>query len=129
MSLIDIHEIATEKIIDLHGSTVTLFNPAGDSFAGVKCLFNGVDHGINLDSVSTDPMVAKTNLYIQLKELAAKGIVIDEAGWIVRGKRGKYESEFDFLADAPKKDAYLPGIILFLSIINSDTQDWGSKVI
>lgn len=129
MTLIDTHELAIEKIVDLHGTTVTLIDTDDIEHENVKCIFNAVDHGINLMSVEGDPMGSKTNVYIQLKELEAKGININTDKWQLRGKKGKYEEEQVFLCDAPKRDSYLPGIVMFLSIIDEDAQSWGEKVI
>ncbi|MCK5640249.1 MAG: hypothetical protein KAJ19_05610 [Gammaproteobacteria bacterium] len=126
MTLIDTHELGIEKIVDLHGTTVTLIAPDSTEHENVKCLFNAVDHGFNLSMVDGDPMVSKTNVYISLKELSSKGIVLNKDKWQVRGKKGKYAEEQTFLAEAPKKDEYLPGLVLFLSIINPDAQDWGN---
>lgn len=124
MSLVDIHEIAIEKIIDLNDHTITLIDKEGTEFPNVKCIFNGVDHGLKLDSIDGDPMGEKTNVYIQTKELVSKGIDIDTDRWKVVGKKGKYKPEQTFLAEIPKEDSYLPGIILFLTLIDPTSVKW-----
>lgn len=124
MSLVDLHEIGIEKIISLHGGTITLINRNSEEFLDVKCLFNAVDYGLNIDSVNGDPLGEKTNVYIQTKELIAKGIVIDDDTWQVKGKKGKYNPEETFLAEIPKQDHYLPGVILFLSLIDPGAVQW-----
>lgn len=124
MSLVDLHEIGIEKIVALHGGTITLIDKNNNQFLDVKCLFNAVDYGLNLDSVNGDPLGEKTNVYIQTKELISKSIVIDNDTWLVKGKKGKYTSEETFLAEIPKQDHSLPGVILFLSLIDPDAVQW-----
>ena len=124
MSLVDLHEIGIEKIIALHGGTITLIDKESNEFLNVKCLFNAVDYGLNIDSVNGDPLGEKTNVYIQTKELLSKGVVVDNDTWLVKGKKGKYSPEETFLAEIPKQDHYLPGVILFLSLIDPDAVQW-----
>lgn len=124
MSLVDIHEIAIERIIDLEDHTITLIDKLGNEFPDVKCLFNSVDYGLKLDSIDGDPMGEKTNVYIQTKELVSKGITIDTDRWRVRGKKGKYKEVQTFLAEIPKEDSQLPGIVLFLTLIDPNSVKW-----
>ena len=124
MSLVDLHESAVERIIDLNNHTVTLIDKVGNEFHDVKCIFNAVDHGLKLDTIDGDPMGEKTNVYIQTKELVSKGIIIDSDNWRVKGKKGKYKPEENFLAEMPKEDSYLPGIVLFLTLIDPGAVAW-----
>ena len=124
MSLVDLHELGIAKIIDLHGGTITLIDKEDKEFLNVKCLFNAVDFGLKFDNVEGDPLGEKTNVYIQTQELILKNIVIDNDGWLVKGKKGKYSPEETFLAEIPKQDSSLPGIILFLSLIDPEAVQW-----
>ncbi|MHA1379314.1 MAG: hypothetical protein ACTSRG_13100 [Candidatus Helarchaeota archaeon] len=124
MSLVDIHENAIEQLINLNGHSVKLIDKDGNEFPNVKCIFNGVDHGLNLDNVDGDPMGEKTNVYIQRKELESKGITITSDKWKVVGKKGKYKDEEIYLAEIPKEDSYLPGVILFLTLIDPNAVEW-----
>ena len=124
MSAMDMHEKGIELIIANHGTTVTLIDVDGNEYLDVKCIFNAVQHGINLESVLGDPMGEKTNIYITAKELQEKNINIESTDWRVRGKKGKYEQEELFSAETPKKDSYLPGVLLFLTIVDLDAQQW-----
>lgn len=129
MPLIDTHEKATEMIINLHGTTITLIDKDDTEYPDVKCIFNGVDHGLKLDSTNGDPMGEKTNVYIQTKELDSRGIAIDSDGWKVRGSKGKYKPQADYLAEIPKEDSYLPGVVLFLTLIDPKAIEWENSTV
>lgn len=127
MSLLDIHETGIEKIVALHGTTISLVTPDNTVYENIPCIFNAVAHGIKLD-MTEDPIGAKTNIYIQAKALFDRGINIDSDGWKVIGKRGKYSNQETFLADAPRDDFQLPGVLLFLSVISSTSYEWSDNL-
>lgn len=124
MNLLDAHSARLKKIVSAFGRPVLLRDMAGNEYP-LTALWNDVEHVLKLETISGDPMGARSSLYIDRDSLQSEsGEITPANGWTAYGSPNSYDAEKRYVISIPKQDHQLPGLLLFISPENTGAESW-----
>lgn len=122
MKLLDQHEAGIDMILNYHGVSATVVKESIEYT--FTTIFNMVEHGIKLGDAEL--LGEKSNFYVSYKEIARSGLGDFSEGDIITSSPSKYEAQGEYKVSIIKRDSQLPGLILFVEIVDNTATNWSS---